>query len=69
MVFAGIEWLFSGEPLSKELDDVLAAGYLRGADLWHLAIALFTFPVPEQITFLTLDNRQRAVAATLGFQV
>ena len=68
-VFAGIEWLFSGEPLSKELGGVLAAGYLRGADLWHLAVALFTFPDPGEVAFLTLDNRQRAVAATLGFQV
>ena len=43
------------------------AGYLRGADLWHVAAALFVAHEPGSIAFLTLDRRQRAVADTLGF--
>jgi hypothetical protein len=46
---------------------VLEHGYLRGADLWHLACALFVVDEPDMLTFLTLDTRQQEVAAALGF--
>ena len=46
----------------------LRIGYLRGADLWHIATALYMFDEPSDITFLTLDRRQGDVAAALGFQ-
>ena len=62
-------WIYPDRPLSHEFAVILGAGYLRGADLWHLAAALYFFPDPSEITFLTLDNRQRAVATELGFQV
>jgi hypothetical protein len=39
---------------------------MRGADLWHLAVALFIDPERE-IDFLTLDERQRTVSRKLGF--
>ena len=68
-VLSGIEWIYPIGPLSQELARALAAGYLRGADLWHVATALYAFP--EQVgetTFLTLDLRQQVVAAALGFQ-
>jgi len=45
---------------------VLSAGYVRGADLWHLAAALFVDPQRE-IAFITRDDRQKALARTLQF--
>ena len=51
-----------------EFDVILRAGYLRGADLWHVAVALFASPDPSQISFITLDMRQRNVARDIGFQ-
>lgn len=56
-------------PLSAELRRAADAGYLRGADLWHVACALFLSPNPTDITFLTLDKPQRDVARRLGFAV
>ena len=56
-------------PLSKELRRTAEAGYLRGADMWHVACALFLSPEPGELTFLTLDKPQRAVARRLGFAV
>ena len=68
-----------GPELAKALE---IGGYLKGADLWHMAIALYvkgadlwhmaiTLYVDETIigrtAFVTLDNKQRAVAANLGF--
>ena len=55
--------------LSEEIARVLEAGYMRGADCWHLATALYVAPDPSELTFLTLDLAQRKVAKTLGFQV
>ena len=64
-----ISWIDAPRPLSAEIDRVLAAGYLRGADALHLATALYLEPRPRSLTFLTLDVRQRAVAKKLGFKV
>lgn len=66
---AGIEWVAPARPLSAEIARVLAAGYVRGADCWHLASALFVSPDPRELAFLTLDKQQRSVAETLGFRV
>ena len=41
----------------------------RGADLWHIATALYLAREPGAISFVTLNERQRAVAVALGFQV
>ncbi len=65
----GIEWIYIDRPLSSEFATVLTVGYLRGADLWHVAVALYAFPEHEEICFLTLDQRQQEVAVVLGFQV
>ena len=46
-----------------------AGQHLRGADLWHIATALYTTPEPGDISFVTLDHRQRTVAKALGFHV
>lgn len=67
-LFANLKWVFPDRSLKPELDVVLAAGYLRGADLWHVACALYVTPNPGDIWFVTLDERQRRVAAALGFR-
>ena len=64
---AGIDWIFPARPLSAEFARALSAGYLRGADLWHVATALYVSPQPKNLTFATLDAVQARVASTLGF--
>ena len=66
---AGIEWILPDRPLAPEMTAVLESGYLRGADLWHVATALYAIAEPGQIAFVTRDERQQAAAAELGFQV
>ena len=68
-ILSGIEWIYPNRPLTREIEATLAIRYLRGGDLWHVAAALYFFPDPDEITFLTLDNQQQEVAAALGFQV
>ena len=68
-VLVGIQWVFPSRSLSTEMATVLRAGYLRGADLWHVAVALHLARNSADICFLTLDQRQREVAASLGFEV
>lgn len=63
-----VHWVSDTGPLSTEIATVLAAGYVRGADCWHLATALWLAPDPSELTFLTLDERQRGVAERLGFR-
>jgi predicted nucleic acid-binding protein len=64
-----VNWVLPNRALSQEIQRVLAAGYLRGADLWHLATALYTSPNPGDVTFVSLDAQQRKVASLLGFPV
>lgn len=64
---SGIGWIHPDRPLTGEFSRVLAAGHVKGADLWHLACALFFADTPGEITFLTLDARQKEVARKLGF--
>ena len=66
---SGIDWILPDRSLSPEFAAALRAGYLRGADLWHIATALYVAPRPGDISFITADQRQRDVAASLGFQV
>jgi hypothetical protein len=65
---AGLRWVLPDRPLSAEIATVTAEGYVRGADLWHLACALYVAESPDDLTFLTLDERQRVVAKALGFK-
>ena len=44
-------------------------GYLRGADLWHVATALYVSPEAGSLSFATLDTRQSAFAEKLGFSI
>ncbi len=62
-----ISWVLPDRPLSQEISRALAVGYLRGADLWHVACALYLIETPSELSFITLDDRQRAVAQELGF--
>lgn len=67
---AGISWILPDRPLVAEIGRVLAAAdYLRGADCWHLAAALYLVDDPGEITFLTLDNKQGEIARMLGFNI
>lgn len=66
--FTGVHLIGTPDPLSAEIQTVLSAGYLRGADCWHVAVALNYAPARD-LTFLSLDKAQRAVAARLGFAV
>lgn len=62
-----ITWIFPSRALTPEFDRIAGQGYLKGADLWHLACALFLDPGAKELTFLTLDKRQKEVAGKLGF--
>jgi hypothetical protein len=62
-----LSWVLPDRALSVEIGTVLEAGYLRGADLWHVACALFLSADPRELAFLTVDEQQAAVAATIGF--
>jgi predicted nucleic acid-binding protein len=64
-----ISWVLPDRPLGPEIHRVLAAGRLRGADAWHLACALYVAGDPADLSFFTLDKRQRQVAKTLGFEL
>ena len=68
-VLSGVRWVLPDRPLTTEIASILQAGYLRGAELWHIATALYAAPEPGDISFVTLDDRQRTVAATLGFRI
>ncbi len=66
---AGIEWILPDRPLAPEFAAALDTGYLRGADPWHVAVALCVHPDPDGLSFATLDTRQGAAAKTLGFRM
>jgi predicted nucleic acid-binding protein len=67
--FSFLSWTFPDRPLTPEFQRILKAGHLEGADLWHLACALYLSPAPGDLSFLTLDTRQKRIAAKLGFSV
>lgn len=67
--FSSLSWTFPDRPLTPEFQRILKAGHLKGADLWHLACALYLSPAPGDLSFLTLDTRQKRIAAKLGFSV
>ena len=62
-----VTWVYPNRPLTPEFDRILGAGYVKGADLWHLATALFLSPSGAGLSFLTLDSRQGEVATSFGF--
>lgn len=66
-LLGAFRWVLPDRPLSGELDRAFAAGCARGADAWHLATALFLAEAPGELPFITLDQRQREVARSVGF--
>ncbi len=66
-VLGRLTWIMPDRHLRPEIARVLSAGYLRGADCWHLATAMYVAREPASLAFLTLDERQAAVASKLGF--
>lgn len=68
-LLAELSWVHPPRALSQELQRVITHGYLKGADLWHLACALYTANDPDELTFASLDQRQATVAAELGFRL
>jgi PIN domain nuclease of toxin-antitoxin system len=57
-------------PLTQELKTIISSGkLLKGADLWHLACALYLTGDPSVMPFMTLDEAQAGAAARLGFKV
>jgi predicted nucleic acid-binding protein len=65
---AAISLVLPERSLEREMRAVLGHGYLRGADLWHLACALFLADGDRGgLAFLSRDTAQRRVARSLGF--
>ncbi len=64
---APVTILIPDRPIRTEIETVIRAGYVRGADLWHLACACYLSPKRGDLPFLTADQRQRDVAEVLGF--
>lgn len=67
-LLAGLSWLYPDRSLRPEIVRVLRRGYVRGADLWHLACALYLKSRVKDLFFLTLDQRQQDAATKLGFR-
>ena len=67
---SSIGWIHPNRSLGPEMATALAAGgYLKGADLWHIAVALYVdASIVGKLSFITLDNRLLGVAASLGFE-
>ena len=68
-LLARIGWILTHRPLSPEMEAALEAGVLRGADLWHVATALYAAPQPGALDFCTFDRDQARIASALGFRV
>jgi hypothetical protein len=68
-LLAPISWVLPNRVLAHELRTALAVGHLRGADLWHVACALYLSPDATGLRFVSRDQAQRNIAAKLGFIV
>lgn len=69
LLLAWVTWVYANRPLSPEYERISRAGFIKGADMWHLAHALFLAPDGTGLDFVTLDQGQREVASHLGFRV
>ena len=67
-ILMGVRWVIPDRRLTREISMVVGNGYVKGADLWHLASALYLTPDLREVTFITLDERQAEVARALGFR-
>lgn len=64
-----IGWVHPDRPLTREYRVILDRGHARGADLWHLACALFLKARLGELAFVTLDRRQRELAGAVSLSV
>jgi hypothetical protein len=64
-----ITWILPDRSLSHEITHILRIGYLRGADLWHVASCLYLAGDSRDISFVTLDSRQQSIARQVGFRL
>ena len=64
-----VSWVLPARDLGPEFRLVLERRLLRGADLWHVACALYLREKVPELSFLSLDRRQTEVAAGLGFSL
>lgn len=63
-----IDLVMPARSLAHEMTAALDEGYLRGADLWHVACAMFLAGDDRKsLPFLSRDESQRQVAKGLGF--
>lgn len=62
-----LDWVQPYRRLTPEIERILQMGNARGADLWHLACALFVRPKLEGLRFLTWDSGQESLARALDF--
>ncbi|MGH7279155.1 MAG: PIN domain-containing protein [Candidatus Rokuibacteriota bacterium] len=67
ILLADMTWVYPNRPLTPEFQRITRSGHAKGADLWHLACALFVAPEGKDLAFMTLDERQRELALRLGF--
>jgi hypothetical protein len=63
-----ISWIHPDRHMTQEFVQVLGFGKVRGADLWHLACALYLRKSIPGLRFISLDRRQRDLAHALGFE-
>jgi hypothetical protein len=63
-----VRWVLPHRPLTREINQILAVGRLRGPDLWHLASALFLRRQVADLSLVTLDTNQGDIAHALGLQ-
>lgn len=68
-LLALMRWVLPRRPLTREINQVLTVGRLKGPDLWHLASALFLRRQIADLFFITLDTNQSDIARALGFRV
>lgn len=65
-----VTWVHARRRLTVFIERVLATGVpLKGADLWHLAIALHMVADTKEWVFFTLDGAQKQAAFDLGFLI
>ncbi|MCB0317501.1 MAG: type II toxin-antitoxin system VapC family toxin [Bdellovibrionales bacterium] len=67
-VLSNIQIFSPNKSILPECERVLSHGYLRGADLYHLACALAIDPSALEMDFISADKKQIKIAKSLGFK-
>ena len=62
-----IDWVLPDRPLTDELIKVLNAGYLQGADLLHVATALYVASNADEVVSPPLISDKRMSQVNLDF--